>query len=114
MDQITYPKKFQKDEIDTKLLKKARGLLEMVGIDYLVDRYEEGLQAKRNFCDVLSLGEQQRLGMARLFFRAPEFAILDECTSCFSWRILSLEYMTSPTLEHRYGRSKCGRGRKIV
>ena len=52
----------------------------MVGIDYLVDRYEEGLQTKRNFCDVLSLGEQQRLGMARLFFRAPRFAILDECT----------------------------------
>ncbi len=64
---------------------RLRELLEVVQLSYLVER-EGGWDAKANWADVLSLGEQQRLGMARLFYHCPKFAVLDQVsisTSCF-------------------------------
>nr|XP_029122470.1 ABC transporter D family member 1 isoform X2 [Elaeis guineensis] len=57
-------------------------ILENVRLVYLLER--EGWDATSNWEDVLSLGEQQRLGMARLFFHHPKFGILDECTNATS------------------------------
>ncbi|KAG8053837.1 hypothetical protein GUJ93_ZPchr0001g31652 [Zizania palustris] len=54
-------------------------LLKNVDLEYLLERYP--LDMEVNWGDELSLGEQQRLGMARLFYHKPKFAILDECTS---------------------------------
>ncbi|XP_042507671.1 ABC transporter D family member 1-like [Macadamia integrifolia] len=54
-------------------------LLKNVDLEYLLDRYPP--EEEINWGDELSLGEQQRLGMARLFYHKPKFAILDECTS---------------------------------
>ena len=65
------------DAIDSARL---RELLREVDLEYLVER-EEGSAEQLNWGDLLSLGEQQRLGMARLFYHKPKFAILDECTS---------------------------------
>ena len=94
-DQITYPKKIapedRTEEIETQLLE----MLKLVQVDYLVDRYtikddatgkvlESGWNAVMKWEDVLSLGEQQRIGCARLFYINPSFAVLDECTSAVS------------------------------
>jgi len=65
---------------------RLRHLLREVDLEYLVDR-EEGLGAEVNWGELLSLGEQQRLGMARLFYHKPKFAILDECTSGVTVRL---------------------------
>ncbi|KAJ7956832.1 ABC transporter D family member 1 [Quillaja saponaria] len=66
--------------LDTRL----KAILENVRLNYLLEREEDGWNANLNWEDILSLGEQQRLGMARLFFHKPKFGILDECTNATS------------------------------
>ena len=55
-------------------------LLSRLGLHHLLQR-RGGLNAIENWADSLSVGEQQRLGFARLFYHKPRFAILDEATS---------------------------------
>ena len=79
-DQVTYPEAAQL--ANPGLREKLYGLLDMVGLTTLRARYS--LDAVALWADVLSLGEQQRLGMARLFFHCPTFAVLDQCTDAVS------------------------------
>ncbi|AQK95650.1 ABC transporter D family member 1 [Zea mays] len=95
-DQIIYP--LSREEAKIKVLSLHRSgnnssasmllddhlktILENVRLVYLLER--EGWDSTPNWEDVLSLGEQQRLGMARLFFHHPKFGILDECTNATS------------------------------
>ena len=83
LDQMTYPSKLETDAVNEEILDRCLDLLKLVGIDYLVER-DGGWHVERKFDEVLSLGEQQRLGMARLFYQEPSFAILDECTDAVS------------------------------
>ncbi|XAR73376.1 Fatty-acyl-CoA-transporting ATPase [Bertholletia excelsa] len=73
------------NSVDTTSILDAhlKSILENVKSLYLLER-EGGWDATQNWEDILSLGEQQRLGMARLFFHKPKFGILDECTNATS------------------------------
>ena len=85
-DQVTYPQLVAPDGRTEAQEAEMMELLELVGIGYLVERWqkdmaegESGWDYETKWEDVLSLGEQQRTGMARLFYHKPKFGVLDEC-----------------------------------
>jgi len=107
-DQIIYPN----EEIDMKRKKLKDNdlldLLKIVKLDYLVER-EGGFNSVKEWIDVLSGGEKQRIAMARMFYHKPSFAILDECTSAVSSDVESSLYnnakklgITLFTVSHRH------------
>ncbi|KAF4688965.1 ATP-binding cassette sub- D member 3 [Perkinsus olseni] len=78
-DLVTYPDKAGVAELT---LSRVEECLEHVHLSYLIQRQVGGLlTSDEDWENKLSLGEQQRIGMARLFFRHPRWALLDECTS---------------------------------
>lgn len=58
--------------------------MESVEVSHVYKREPEGFETVKQWTDVLSGGEKQRVAMARLYFHKPRFAILDECTSAVS------------------------------
>ena len=105
--QIIYPdssrEMHDKGVTDADLLR----ILSTVEIDNLVNRVG-GWDAEEEWRDVLSGGLQQRVAMARLFYHAPKYAILDECTSSVTLEIEKAMYdnakalgITLMTVSHR-------------
>jgi len=87
-DQITYPERLEKVKDDSERgwhylpeeIFRLDSCIKRVRLPYLAER-EKYENHSDKWDQMFSLGEQQRLNVARVFWHEPRFACLDECTS---------------------------------
>lgn len=106
-DQIIYPYTFaemlEMGHSDNDLLE----LLKTVHLEYLPER-EGGFSSRKEWTDVFSGGEKQRMLFARILFAKPRVAVVDEGTSAVSADMEGVLYdalrkrgITVVTISHR-------------
>lgn len=106
-DQIIYPYSYN-DMIEMGYNDdRLYHILREVKLDYLLKR-EGNFNVKKDWKDVFSGGEKQRVSIARVLFKNPKFVILDESTNAVStdvedylFELLQNKKITFITLSHR-------------
>lgn len=90
-DQVIYPH----TELDMHEIgetdEKLQAVLQEAHLGYLPAR-EGGWNTRKEWKDVLSGGEKQRMAIARLFYHEPRYAFIDEGTSAVSSDVEGLLY----------------------
>lgn len=76
-EQLVYPTPLAQSTVSENELMAALHLVNLQDLPKRIGGFDE----HRDWSNVLSLGEQQRLAFARLIIGKPEIAILDECSS---------------------------------
>lgn len=93
-DQVIYPH----TEVDMREAGKRdidlERILEEAKLGHLLAR-EGGWDTRKEWKDVLSGGEKQRMGIARLLYHEPRYAFLDEGTSAVSSDVEGVLYETA-------------------
>ena len=90
-DQVIYPHTEMDMREAGRREHELQGILEEAKLGYLTDR-EGGWDTRKEWKDVLSGGEKQRMGIARLLYHEPRFAFIDEGTSAVSSDVEGLLY----------------------
>ncbi|KAJ3162869.1 hypothetical protein HK101_000651 [Irineochytrium annulatum] len=106
-EQVIYPHTVEQMRSAGRTDAELDQILKDVYLDYIPAR-EGGWNAVKEWKDVFSGGEKQRVQLARLFYHKPRFAVLDEATSAVSNDVEALLYsqckemgITVVTISHR-------------
>jgi ATP-binding cassette subfamily D (ALD) long-chain fatty acid import protein len=97
-DQVIYPHSAMDMQEDSRTDAELERILNEVHLGYLPDR-EGGWDCRKEWKDVLSGGEKQRMAMARLLYHEPKYAFIDEGTSAVSSDVEGLLYESAKKKE---------------